>query len=211
MKILISGFEPFGGSTVNPSQKILESLPDRILANVRISKVLLPVDQKKAPEQLLSVIDQSDPDAVLSLGLAQGRARISLEKVAINLLDFRMADNAGSTVKDQPISPTGPTAYFSGLPLAAIKIALTKNGIPCKISFSAGAFLCNQVFYTLMHHLHDQSPPIPAGFIHLPALPEQAASAEKDIPTMSIQTQLQALHILISVLKKSQTSTRKVN
>jgi pyroglutamyl-peptidase len=209
MKILLSGFEPFGGETINPSQKILETLPDQMLGNVSLVKVLLPVDRTKAPEMLLSTIGQSDPDAVLSLGLAHGRSVISLERVAINLLDFRIADNAGSTVKDQPIFPSGPTAYFSSLPLAALQKALAENGIPSKISLSAGAFLCNQVFYTLMHQRHQQNLSMPAGFIHLPALPEQAASGGKEIPTMSLQTQLQALHVLISVLKNTTTSTKK--
>ncbi len=200
MKILVTGFEPFGGSPINPSQLLVESLPGTFSEGIAISKAILPVDKRAGPEKLVTAVNQLHPDAVLCFGLALGRQMISLERIAVNLMDYRIPDNAGVTVQDQPIAPDGPAAYFSSLPLRAMISALKEAGIPAELSLSAGAYLCNQIFYTLMHTIHIRELSIPAGFIHLPALPEQAAQSEKPIPSMSMEVMSRAAEILLKQL-----------
>jgi pyroglutamyl-peptidase len=200
MKILLTGFEPFGESPINPSQELLRCFPDFLLEDTQIEKAILPVDKAKAPADLLGHMHQTQPDAILSLGLAAGRPKISIERIAVNLMDFRMADNAGVKVTDQPIIPGGPAAFFSTLPVRAMHKALQENEIPGELSLTAGAYLCNQIFYTMLHEIAVNDLDIRAGFIHLPALPVQAAVSDKALPSMSLQTQLDALEILLSVL-----------
>lgn len=206
MKILLSGFEPFGDHTRNPSQDLVLNLPDALDGGVTILKTILPVDHIRAPQILLEEISKHQPHAVLSFGLASGRARIGLERVAINLKDFRIADNTGVIMKDQPIVEDGPTAHFSSLPLRKMHTALLSAGIPSEISLSAGAYLCNQIFYIMMHEIEQKNLPTRAGFIHLPALPEQAAKADKALPSLSLEIGIRATHILISQLHEGQST-----
>jgi pyroglutamyl-peptidase len=117
-------------------------------------------------------------------------------------LDFRIPDNAGNQVEDQPIEPNGPAAYFTSLPVRKIFTALKANGIPTELSLSAGTFICNQVIFTLLHYLKEQDLKIPAGFIHLPALPEQAAQMKGSVSSMSLETMLQGIRIAIQVIAK---------
>lgn len=200
MNILITGFEPFGESDLNPSQMLIESLSGSSFDGVSLVLDVLPVDQAKAPDKIVSLIHQHHPDAVLAFGLAMGRPKVSLERVALNLQDFRIPDNQGVTIKDQPIQPEGPAAYFSTLPLQQMLSALLKEGIPAMLSLTAGAYLCNLVFYTMLHTLADLSLKSPAGFVHLPALPEQAAQSTKPIPCLSFALQQSAAQILIDQL-----------
>jgi len=204
MKVLITGFEPFGGSLLNPSQMLINAINDDIAVDIQIEKMTLPVDQVKGPLKLLDGIHQYCPDAVLAFGLASGRAKISLEQVAINLKDFRIPDNNDTVISDQPIIPNGPAAYFSTLPIRSMQTRLQAKGIPAEISFSAGAYLCNQVFYTMMHEIANHQLPIQAGFIHLPALPEQAAQSTKSLPSMCLDLEIQAGEIMINELQKIQ-------
>lgn len=199
MKILLTGFEPFGGYPINPSQRLIQALPDRYLGMTLVKKIL-PVHHKQGPQKILALLRSHKPDAVIAFGLASGRAQISLERVAVNLLDFSIADNAGIIVENQPVVPGGPTAYFSTLPLLAMHAALTAEGISTELSLSAGAYLCNQVFYTLMHEITSQDLSTQAGFVHLPDLPEQAAQSSTPIPSMSLEVLIQAAHILVAQL-----------
>lgn len=200
MKLLLTGFEPFGGSPINPSQMLVEALAEKTPGGIELQTALLPVDRERGPAALLAAMDSGQPDAILSFGLAIGRAKISLERVAINLMDYRIPDNAGNIVHDQPVVPGGPAAYFATLPLRALFNALQDSGIPVELSLSAGAYLCNQVFYTLLHTLATQQKPTLAGFIHLPALPEQAAQAEKPLPTLDFTTIQKAAEVMIEQL-----------
>ncbi len=206
MKILITGFEPFGESPINPSQLLVQSLADQEMDGVTLITDVLPVDQAQAPGKVTALIHQHQPDAILAFGLALGRPKISLERVALNLQDFRIPDNQGRTISNLPIQPDGPAAYFSSLPLQGMLARLHTAGIPAELSLSAGAYLCNLVFYTIMHTLSDHPKPIPAGFIHLPALPEQAAASDKPIPSLSFQLEQKAAQILIEIVSERQNS-----
>jgi len=169
MKILVTAFEPFGGDEINPSQTTLQLLPEQI-DSAQLYKLVLPVVFYEATEKLYQAIEEIKPHAVLSLGLAGGRRGISVEKIAINLIDARIADNAGNQPHDLPIINEGPAAYFSSLPVREIVENLQKEGLPAQISYSAGTFVCNQVMYGLLDYLHKHQPSAIGGFIHLPYL-----------------------------------------
>jgi len=201
MRVLVTGFEPFGKIPLNPSQMLVEKLPESLFKTIEIVRAILPVDKDRAPDLLLAEMQTHQPDAVLAFGLASGRPKVSLEQVALNLMDFRIPDNTGKTVADQAVVEGGPAAYFTTLPIHAIAEALKTSGIPAEISLTAGAFLCNQVFYTMMHAIAVQRLTMAAGFIHLPALPEQTAQMEKPTPSLSLETDLKAAHIILDRLR----------
>ncbi|MBE0699068.1 MAG: pyroglutamyl-peptidase I, partial [Anaerolineaceae bacterium] len=162
----------------------------------------------RGPDQLIRAMSNHLPDAVICLGVAAGRPAVSLERIAINLLDFPIQDNSGIQVIDEPVIPGGPSAYMSTLPLREIYNALKNSGIPVELSLSAGSFLCNQTFYLLMHFLSNSKSQIPAGFIHLPALPEQASAQSKLIPTMSLELSLAAVKEAVRCIAGSITNPR---
>ena len=200
MKLLLTGFEPFDNSKINPSEMVVRTLADEGIPDVILEAAILPVDHELGPAALLKTLDRARPDAVLCLGLAARRTVISIERVAINLLDFRIPDNAGNQISDQPIIPHVPDAYFTTLPVRKIYDQLKANSIPAELSLSAGAYLCNQVTYVLLHYLQSQGLDIPAGFIHLPVLPEQAAQMKGSIPSMGLDTMIKGIRTAIQVI-----------
>lgn len=185
--LLLTGFEPFGGEYDNPSMRLLEALDGRRIAGHRIVTALLPVTFAGAPTALAAALAQHAPALVLALGQAGGRACLSLERVALNLIDARIPDNAGAQPLDVPVVADAPPAYFSTLPLKAALRALQERGIPAELSLSAGSYVCNAVFFAL-RHLAEHAPGTPrAGFLHLPLLPAQAAR-HPGAPSMALET-----------------------
>jgi pyroglutamyl-peptidase len=201
MKVLLTGFEPFGGSQVNPSAQVVRTLARDGLSGVALHSAILPVDRQGGPATLLNAVRALHPDAIVCLGEATRRMAISIERVAINLLDYRMADNAGHQAIDEPIVPDGPAAYFVTLPVRAMLEAVRAAGIPAELSLSAGAFLCNQVTYELLHYLTTHQLDIPAGFVHLPALPEQVTNAYPPMPSMALATMTCGIRAVIGALQ----------
>lgn len=171
--VLLTGFEPFGGETVNPSYDIIERL-DSTMFDANIVKLRVPTVFGQSEQTILKAIEDTQPEIVIMLGLAQNRKEISLERVAINVDDARIPDNKGFMPKNRPIVSSGPAAYFSTLPIHEMEKALKKKGIPVKISNSAGTFVCNHVMYHVLHEGFMNDPNMKAGFIHLPQFPEQA-------------------------------------
>jgi pyroglutamyl-peptidase len=168
--ILLTGFEPFGGDFSNPSQEIAIALDGHEFETYRVKSLVLPVDGARAPQQLIKRLEALEPVAVIMLGLARGRLQIALERVALNLLDYRIPDNAGRVHHGQPIVADGPDAYFSTLPVSRILEMWHSSNQPGYVSNTAGLYLCNQVFYTARHHLETHAKGhVPAGFIHLPS------------------------------------------
>ena len=201
MKLLLTGFEPFGGSRLNPSEQVVQTLAGQTFANVQLHTAILPVDRERGPARLLEAVWAVEPEAVLCLGEAAGRPALSVERVAINLLDFGIADNGGQQVVDEPIVPGGPAAYFVTLPVRALAATIRAAGVPAELSLSAGSFLCNQVLYVLLHNLAPSNPTPPAaGFIHLPRLPEQAAQGPVLTASMSLDTMLTGIRAAIETL-----------
>ena len=176
VRALVSAFEPFGGDSVNASLEALRCLPHR-LDGIEIFKVQLPTSFARALSVLKEGLEQAKPELVLCLGQANTRDKFSLERIAVNVQDARIADNDGSQPKNEPVRAGGPTAYRATLPLQQALAALHAAGIPAEISESAGTFVCNSVFYGLMDHLAHERRNVPAGFAHLPALDKQSAEA----------------------------------
>jgi pyroglutamyl-peptidase len=208
MQILLTGFEPFAGSQINPSERVVQALAGRYLEGLDLATTILPVDTFRAPSRLTQALEETQPEAVVCLGEASRRAALSIERVAVNLLDFRIPDNQGVQVVDEPVLSGGPAAYFSTLPVRRLLQALQEAGVPAELSLSAGSYLCNQVFYVLLDYLQRQGRPIPAGFIHLPALTqqaaEQAALGKPAIPSMSLETMLRGLETVLFELRRVQ-------
>ena len=167
---------------------------------VRVEK--LPVDRWRAIEVALGTIRQARPDIVIMLGEAGGRFRINPERVAINIDDFRVPDNAGNQPSDEPIVEGGPAAYFSTLPIRAITHRLISARIPAAISNSAGTHLCNRVFYSVMHAIATESAPTKAGFIHLPYLHEQTIPKLIDRASLSLESIVEGVRLAIEVSVK---------
>lgn len=202
MKILVTGFEPFDGSNTNPSEQAIQVLNHQNITGVEIVTAILPVDWQHAPKNLITAIDTHQPGAVVCLGEAAGRAAISVERIAINLLDFRIPDNSGVTITDQPIIHGAPAAYFSTLPLREICYAIQQCGVPADLSLSAGSYLCNQVMFCLLHALASRGHSIPAGFIHLPSLPQQAVDRNVHQPSMSLETQIKGIRAALEAIAR---------
>ena len=172
-KVLISGFEPFGGSDLNSSQLVVEAISKESFSGVELSSVILPVEFDKAAKVLFSKVRELDPEIVISFGQAEGRKAITPEKIAINLDSARIPDNAGELRVNKVIIEAGADGYFSTLPIEKMVVAVKECGLDGEISLSAGAFLCNHIFYHLQHQLLERG--IKSGFVHLPLVNEQLA------------------------------------
>jgi pyroglutamyl-peptidase len=200
MRLLVTAFEPFGKSPINSSERTLRALEENPPAGVELITELLPVERIAGPERLLAAFEQAQPDAALCLGQAAGANVLRLERVAVNLLDYNIPDNAGEQVQDAPIVEGGPDAYFATLPLRRMQAASERVGTPCEISLSAGAYLCNQVFYTLRHHTAQRQLDVPVGFLHLPLLPTQLSGELMSKPCMAVETICEGLRSALEVL-----------
>ncbi|MGQ0613246.1 MAG: pyroglutamyl-peptidase I family protein [Planctomycetaceae bacterium] len=187
--LLLTGFEPFGGLSRNPSGEIA-----RALEGEGVQAALLPVDYARVGTALAGLLDRSW-EAVLLMGVAIGRPRLSLERVALNYRDPGRPDNAGRTPERAEVVPGGPAAYFATLPLESLSAALAAAGHPVEISLSAGAYLCNAAFYLARHALDARG--IPCGFLHLPPTPDLACGAEP----MPFERQLEAVRLLLGSLR----------
>ena len=172
-KLLISGFEPFGGSHLNSSQLVVEAISKENLSGLELSAVILPVEFDKAARVLLSKVNDFNPDIIISFGQAEGRKAITPEKIAINLDSARIPDNAGELRVNKVIVEAGADGYFSTLPIEKMVAAVKECGLESEISLSAGAFLCNHIFYHLQHQLLERE--VKSGFVHLPLVNEQIA------------------------------------
>jgi pyroglutamyl-peptidase len=172
-KVLISGFEPFGGSDLNSSQLVVEAISKESLSGLELSAVILPVEFDKAARVLLSKVNDFNPEIIISFGQAEGRKAITPEKIAINLDSARIPDNAGELRVNKVIVEAGADGYFSTLPIEKMVAAVKECGLESEISLSAGAFLCNHIFYHLQHQLLERE--VKSGFVHLPLVNEQIA------------------------------------
>ncbi|MGP3223905.1 pyroglutamyl-peptidase I [Serratia nevei] len=196
-KVLITGFEPFGGERLNPSWEVVKQLNDMELVGTRIVARQLPCVFGAALDALNAAIDEVQPVMVLAIGQAGGRTDITIERVAINVDDARIPDNQGQQPVDEPIVAGGPAAYFSTLPIKAMVSSMREAGIPASVSQTAGTYVCNHVMYGLLHRLSGQRE-VKGGFIHIPYLPEQAA-AHPGAPSMAASTALFALELAVSI------------
>jgi pyroglutamyl-peptidase len=191
-KVLLTGFEPFGKATLNPSGEIVKQI-----SGDNIVTAILPVAYAQSAERLLALIAEHNPDVVISLGQAEGRTHVSPERIAINLDDARLADNEGVIRNDVPIVVGGPVAYESTLPIKDIVKAINDAGVPAAVSLSAGAFLCNHVFYVAQDHFKGTK--VRSGFVHVPLMDEQAGEFP-GLPTMPLDEMVKAVRTMLEVL-----------
>lgn len=195
--VLVTGFEPFGGDSRNPSADIARALHGREVEGRLLHGAVLDCIFGESLAELGRLLEGIRPDAVVCLGVATNRHAITPERIAINIDDARIPDNAGHQPVDQRVVPDGPAAYWSTLPVKAILSALEVRGIPARISESAGTFVCNHVFFGLMHALREHSE-IPAGFIHVPC----------DSPALPIETLTEAISLAIQITLRAAPVTR---
>jgi pyroglutamyl-peptidase len=200
LRILLTGFEPFDGADDNPSARLVGELQDHMNA-VSCARVL-PVSAARLPAVLAELLERVRPDVVLGLGEARGSAVIRVERVAVNLLDFRIADNDGHELHDTPIVPGGPPAYFTTLPAPRLIEVIRAAGVPCQESLSAGSYLCNQMMYLALHRAASSARRPRVGFLHLPSLPTQNTSAD-GFPTMDFGVQLRGVRAALDAIGRS--------
>lgn len=193
--VLITGFEPFAGDNRNPSLEVIRALHGEIIDHARVITKELPCVFDESLRVLLQEVERVNPNIVINLGQEKGRSEIAVERVALNLIDARIPDNKGNQPIDVPVIPDGPVAFWSTLPVKAIVQTLQQNGIPATVSQSAGTYVCNYVFYGLMHSIHNRKSSIQAGFIHVPALPEQVVGTKQ--PSMHIDLMIQAIRLAV--------------
>lgn len=192
--ILLTGFDPFGGETINPSWEAVRRLDGWTAPGLRVVAGLLPCEFGAARSALEALIERHRPQCLIAVGQAGKRAEISVERIAINVDDARIPDNTGRQPIDEPVMPGGPAAYFATLPIKAIVHGLRAAGIPAAVSQTAGTFVCNHVFYAAMHAAARRGGSLRAGFIHIPYLPEQAARHD-GAPSLALDLVVQALQI----------------
>lgn len=194
MKILITGFEPFGGEAINPAWEAVKRLPDAV-AGAQLIKLEVPTAFYRCGPAVEAAIEAHRPDAVVCVGQAGGRACVTVERVAINLADAAIPDNEGKSPVDVPIVPDGPAAYFATLPVKAIVRHIRAHGLPCQLSHTAGTFVCNCLMYQVLHFAAAQKPHPRAGFIHVPFTEEQAAGKPGNTPSAPLAAITKALEL----------------
>jgi pyroglutamyl-peptidase len=204
--LLLTGFEPFGGEPVNPSWQVAQALDGARIAGVSVHALQLPCVFGAARDALDAALARTRPVLVLALGQAGGRDGFTVERVAINVDDGRIPDNAGCQPVDTPVVPGGPAAYFATLPIKAMVAALQQAGWPAAVSQTAGTYVCNHVFYGLMHKLRRRRS-VRAGFMHLPWLPEQGA-ARAGQPSLPLAVQTAGVRLALQTALATATDLR---
>lgn len=184
MKVLLTGFDPFGGESINPALEAVKKVSNSI-SGAEVIKVEIPTVFRKSIEKIETALETHKPDIVICVGQAGGRFEVTPERVAINIDDARIADNEGNQPIDETIFRDGNAAYFSSLPIKAMVKEMNTNGIPASISNSAGTFVCNHIMYGLLYMIDKKYPNIRGGFIHVPFIPEQVVD-KRNMPSMSL-------------------------
>lgn len=209
MKILITGFDPFGGDRINPAYEAVKQLPN-VLKGAQLIKLEIPTVFRKEGEVLKRKIEEHKPDAVICVGQAGGRSGISVEKVAINLMEARIPDNEAQQPSDEPVCEDGENAYFATVPVKAMVKYIREQGIPARVSYTAGTYVCNDAMYRLLYMIDKDYPQIRGGFIHVPYLPEQVIDLRDGTPSMSAEMIAKALECAIEAVVDNQEDLKLV-
>ncbi|MGN9234712.1 pyroglutamyl-peptidase I [Atopobiaceae bacterium HCP3S3_D6] len=195
-KILVTGFQPFGGESMNPAWEAVRRLPDTI-GDATVTKVEVPVVFGRGPEAVERAVEEVEPDLVLCVGQAGGRAKITPEFVGINYADARIPDNDGCQPVAERVVDGGPDAYFATLPVKAMVQAMQKAGVPAEVSYTAGTYVCNDVMYSLLHTLATRHPEVRGGFLHVPYATEQATHLPASTPSMSVDDMARGIAVAL--------------
>jgi len=202
MKILVTGFAPFGGEEMNPAWEAVKCLPPTV-AGAEIVRLKIPTAFARCGQAIETAIQAHRPDVVLCVGQAGGRACVTVERVAVNLADARIPDNEGAQPVDEPVRADGPAAYFATVPVKAMAENVRMGGIPCQLSNSAGTYVCNCVMYEVLHMAAVRYPGVRAGFIHVPYADEQAVGKPAGTPSASLAVITKALELAIEAVVKN--------
>lgn len=200
MKILISGFEPFGGSSINPTERLVKEIKHDAFEGAEIRTILLPVHYDECAEILLQEMKAYGPDAVIACGVAGGRTAITPERIAVNIKDVppesTISDNRGARPQDEPIDPDGPDGLFSSLPIRLMVNRMKEAGIPASVSNTAGTYICNNTMYAILNEIRIQQLATMGGFVHFPASTEMVVE-KPGLATLSHETMLNGLRIIV--------------
>ncbi|WP_078430263.1 pyroglutamyl-peptidase I [Alkalihalobacterium alkalinitrilicum] len=204
MKVLLSGFEPFGDFNVNPTLEIVKALKNQGVEGVEIETIGLPVVYGQCVDTLLIKMEEINPDVVISCGLAFGRAAITPERIGINVQDTAGEGDKGDNQGDKPVDRTifsdGPDGLFTTLPIRNMVERLVSEGIPAQISNTAGTYICNNTLYGVLHHIQQNELNIKAGFVHFPATPDMVTT-RPNIPSMSLNEQIRSLKVMVEAIR----------
>lgn len=192
-KVLLTGFDPFGKDTINPALEVVKQLDGLVVDDIKFIALEVPTVFQKSIKVVQEGIEKHTPDVVICVGQAGGRKQITPERVAINIDDARIPDNEGNQPIDEPIVEGGPAAYWTTLPIKKMVQQMRRVGVPATVSNTAGTFVCNHLFYGMMHYLHEQAPHVRGGFIHIPFIPEQIL--DKSAPSMSLDLIVKGIKI----------------
>ena len=203
MKVLVTGFDPFGGETVNPAYEAVKLLPDTI-ADAEIIKLEIPTVFSKSGPAVEAGIQAHQPDIVINVGQAGGRSCVTIERVAVNLAEARIPDNAGEQPMDEPLQADGEPAYYATIPVKAMVQNVRDHKIPCHISYTAGTYVCNCVMYNVLYMAAKRYPNIRAGFIHVPFAAEQVVDKPNGTPFMSLEMIAKSLEYAIEAAVKQE-------
>ncbi|MCH1967092.1 pyroglutamyl-peptidase I [Paraclostridium sordellii] len=195
MKILVTGFDPFGGESINPAEEAVKRIKEEI-NGAKIIKLTIPTVREKSLKAIEDAIQIHKPDIVISIGQAGGRFDITPERIAINIDDFRIKDNDGNQPTDEPVRKDGEIAYVTSLPVKAMVEHMKKNEVPASVSYTAGTFVCNHVMYGVLYMIDKKYPNIKGGFIHIPYTTSQAID-KRNIPYMSLDEIVKGLELAI--------------
>ena len=208
MKVLVTGFDPFGGEPINPAWEAVKAMKDTI-AGAEIVKMQIPTVVGKSIEKIHQKMKELQPDLVISVGQAGGRFGVTPERVAINVTDARIPDNEGNQPIDEPIFSDGPAAYFSNLPVKAMVQAIKDAGYPSVLSNSAGTYICNHVMYGILYYIEKEFPNVRGGFIHVPYAPSQVVN-KPSTPSMALADITASLEAAVAATISSKEDIRAV-
>ena len=209
MKILLTGFEPFGGESLNAAWEAVRQV--RAPAGTELRKLCLPTVFGVSGDLLCAALAKERPALVFCVGQAAGRPAITPERIAVNRMDARIPDNAGVQPREQPVIPGAPARYETRLPAEALAGAIRASGVPAEVSDSAGSFVCNQLFYRLLYEMERSYPAMRGGFLHVPCLPEQAErpGGGKPLPSLPLDAIIRGLQAGLEFLAEAFSTSKK--
>lgn len=208
MKVLVTGFDPFGGEKINPAFEAVKLLPDTI-AGAQIVKLEIPTVFTRSADVVEKAIKEHQPDIVIDVGQAGGRSCMTVEKVAINLAEARIPDNDGEQPLDEPLRADGETAYFATVPVKAMVENMREHGIPAHISYTAGTYVCNAVMYNVLYLLDKKYPGVRGGFIHVPFESGQVVDKANGTPFMSLEMIAKGIEYSIEAAVKNEADVKE--
>ena len=208
-KILITGFDPFGGEKINPAYEAVKLLPDQI-AGAEVIKLEVPTVFGKGPQKTVDAIEEYQPDYVLCIGQAGGRSQLTPEFVGINYVQARIPDNEGNQPMNQPLVEGAPAAYFATIPVHAMVEEMKKGGIPSSVSFTAGTYVCNAMLYCVMHALATKHPTIKGGFMHVPYATEQTVNQPAGTPGMNLSDIAKGIELAVKAIIENDVDIQTV-